>query len=407
MELRIQFTMDVETVKQFITGLVRWEHTCLCLLVVINLAIHFSVIQNPPRVVLDEVYYVNNARLILNEHTDNRTEHPPLGKLLITANVALLGDNPFGWRTFPVVFGSINIVLLYLICRRLKMSRKATNIVVFLLTFENLSFVQSGLAMLDVFSLTFTLLAFWLYLKGNYPLSAVSIALAVLTKLTAVLAIPVILLHWLIARRDRPLHAVASMTLALVSFLLLLLALESAIYRHLVDLISCFKAMIYGSTSLTFATTDHPHIIPPWEWLIVPKIMPYFYNPNYFGVISFTLWALIIPAFIYMVVKAIKNNEAGLFGILWFAGTYLLWIPIILITNRVTYVYYFYPAVGAVCLGLGMGLSQMIDYWKSKTTGKLRWCAIIFVIFFLILHVGVYFFLSPINPWRIEFLLLE
>lgn len=261
--------------------------------------------------------------------------------------------------------------------------------------------------MLDVFSLTFMLLSFWLYLKRNYPLSAVSVGLATLAKLTGVLAILVIFMHWVIARRDRPAHFITSMTLAPLSFLLLMPPLEFLIYRRQVDIIYLIKIMLSASESLTFATVTHPDAIPPWKWLIIPKVMPYHYSPNYFGAISFTLWALIIPAFAYMIFKAAKRNEAGLFGALWFTGTYLAWIPLVLITDRVTYIFYFYPAVGAICLGLGAGLSQMVDFWRGKTTGKLRWAAIISVVLFLVLHLGVYIALSPLSPWPVQNLFLS
>ena len=298
----------MEVAKRFGARAARWEYTFLCLLVVANLAIHFSTIQKPAVIVFDEVHYITNARLILSEHTDNRTEHPPLGSLLIAASITVLGDNPFGWRTLPVLFGTANIALFYLICRRLRMSRRESYIAVFLLTFENLSFVQGSLAMLDVFSLTFMLLSFWLYLRRSYPLSTISVALAALAKLTGVFAIVPILLHWLIARRDDRIQFLASLALAPLSFLLLLPALQFAIYHRPMDFIYRIKAMLAGTASLTFANTSHPSAIRPWEWLIVPKVMPYYYNPHYFGAISFTIWALIIPVFAYMIFKAVKKN---------------------------------------------------------------------------------------------------
>jgi len=135
-------------------------------------------------------------------------------------------------------------------------------------------------------------------------------------------------------------------------------------------------------------------------------VMPYFYGPHYFGAISFNLWALIIPAFLYMTFRAVKKDEAGLFGAVWFAGTYLVWIFITLITDRVTYIYYFYPAVGAICIGLGMGLSKLVDFWRERQDGKLRWAAIMFVVFFLLLHLGVFIVLAPVNPWLVERLLV-
>lgn len=396
----------MEILKRFATKLGRWEYTFLCLLVIVNLAIHFSIIDQPPKVIFDETYYVTDAKTILEEHTTNRTEHLPLGKLLIAANIELLGDNPVGWRTFAIIFGTMNIVLLYLICRRLNMSKKAANIAIFLLTFENLSFIQGGIAMLDVFNLTFMLLSFWLYLRGNYPLSAVSVALAALVKLTGVFAILAILLHWLITDRKGWQHFIASMALAPFSCLLLMPLLEFAIYHRLVNFIYSIEIMLSRSASITFAIATQPYVIRPWELLIVPRVMPYFYNPHYFGAISFTIWALTIPVFLYMTAKAVKKSEAGLFGALWFTSTYLVWIPISLITDRVSYVYYFYPAVGAVCIGLGMGLSRMVEFWRTRQTGKLRWAAIGFVAFFLLLHLGVFIALAPINPWPVERLLI-
>ena len=392
----------METVKRFIKKLGRWEYTCLCLLVIANLAIHFAVINNPPKVIFDETYYVTDARTITANHTTNRTEHPPLGKLLITSSISLFGDNPLGWRTFSVLFGTANILLLYLICRNLMMSVRTSNLAIFLLTFENLSFVQSSVAMLDVFSLTFMLLSFWLYLKQNYPLSAVSVALAALAKLTGVFALPAIFLHWLIVRRKRTVYFGASMLLAPLSFLLLTPALEFIIYRRLVDFVYYTKIMFTQSASLTFATNTHPMRLQPWDMVTLPRVMPYEFNPHYFAAISFTLWALIVPIFIYMIIKAVKKSEAGLFGVLWFTGTYLVWIPITLITDRVTYLYYFYPAVGAVCIGISMGLSQLIDFWRNRPAGKLRWAAIVGVVLFLLLHLAVFIILAPVNPWSIE-----
>jgi dolichyl-phosphate-mannose--protein O-mannosyl transferase len=167
--------------------------------------------------------------------------------------------------------------------------------------------------------------------------------------------------------------------------------------------------MLFQSTHLTFAyayTYDpHTYVIRPWELIVLPKVMTYINHPHYLGAISFTVWAFIVPAFVYMVFNAVKKQEAGLFGVLWFAGTYLVWIPITLIMDRTTYIYYFYPAVGAICIGLGMGLSQAVDFWQTRRSGNLRWVALCGTIFFLVLHFGVFVFLSPLNPWPVEHLL--
>ena len=77
---------------------------------------------------------------ISRKTTDLRPEHPPLGKLIIVAGIEIFGDNPWGWRFFPILFGTASIVLFYFLCRRLDMSRNASNIATFLLAFENMTF---------------------------------------------------------------------------------------------------------------------------------------------------------------------------------------------------------------------------------------------------------------------------
>ena len=113
-------------------------------------------------------------------------------------------------------------------------------------------------------------------------------------------------------------------------------------------------------------------------------------------------FATIIPTFIYMVIMTFKKNDAGTFGAAWFVGTYLVWIPIFLITDRVTYVYYFLPTVGALCIGLGMGLGWLLEFWKRRQTGKLRWVAFSAVAVFLTLHLLIFAFMVPLNPLKIE-----
>jgi len=98
--------------------------------------------------------------------------------------------------------------------------------------------------------------------------------------------------------------------------------------------------------------------------------MPYWYGPHFIGLVSFSVWALTVPTIIYLTVKAIKKDSAALFGLAMFAGTYLPWIPMSLVTNRVSFIFYFLPTVPSICFGLGMGMDQLISYWQKKRTIK-------------------------------------
>lgn len=157
--------------------------------------------------------------------------------------------------------------------------------------------------------------------------------------------------------------------------------------------------MLTMGSNLTFTNITAGNASRPWDWILRPEIMAYWYEPHYIGAISFTIWALIIPAVLYMVFRAAKGSSAGLFGVSWFVSTYLLWIPVSLITDRISYLYYFYPTVGAICIGLGLGLSQLLGVWETRRDGKLRWVAMLAVSGYLLLHVSVFAVLSPLSTW--------
>ena len=388
--------MDVEISRQLLRRLAKWEYLGLCLLVLATLVMHFSIINQPAQPIFDEQHYVADARSILQGQGTLRPEHPPLGKLLIVFGIFLFGDNPFGWRFFSVVFGTICVVLFYLICRRLAMPKRASFLATFLLALDNLSFVQASVAMLDVFNLAFMLGAFWLYLRGQYLLSGVSVGLSTLAKLSGALALPAIVLHWLLTKRTRPRRFASSILLAPVSFLGLMPLFDFVVSGQFLNPIGRVKTMLSLSSSLTFANTTYEALSRPWDWILRPEIMVYWYEPHYLGAISFTIWALIIPSVLYMAFRATRGDNAGLFGISWFVGTYLLWIPASIITDRISFIYYFYPTVGAICIGLGLGLSGLSDIWKTGNTGKHRRAAMLTAAVYLLLHVSVFVALSPV-----------
>jgi len=401
MELSRQYLVDMEIAKQLLYRLGKWEYSGLCLLVIVILAMHFSTIMQPAELVFDEQYYVADASSILQGDGTLRPEHPPLSKLFIVLGMFLFGDNPLGWRFFSVLAGASCIVLFYLICRRLDLPKMTSFLAASLLALDNLSFVQASVAMLDVYSLTFMLLSFWLYLRGQYLFSGVSVALSALAKLTGALALPVILLHWLLTKRVRPIQFVASILVAYASFFLLMPLFDFVVFRQLINPVGRIYTMLSLGSSLTFTTAAHGAASRPWDWVLRPELMYYWYEPHYIGAISFTIWALIIPVVLYMSFRAVKGSTAGLFGVSWFASTYLLWIPLSILTDRISFVYYFYPTVGAICIGLGVGLSQLLAIWKTRETGKLRWVAVLAVAGYLLLHVVVFVILSPVFDWQV------
>ena len=374
---------------------IRWEYAWLFLVLAAILAMHFSIINSPNEPLFDEKYYVQDARDILDRHAVTRWEHPPLGQLLITSGVFVFGDNQLGWRFLSVIFGVLSIVLFYLICRRLGMSKRTSYFATFILGFENMNFLQASVAMLDVYTVTFMLAAFWFYLRGNYLLTGIMICLSTLAKLSGAMTLPIIAMHWLILRRDRPVQFSASLILPILLFFELLPLLDFIVTGHFVDPVARIYYLVVQTSKVTYSYATHPYAFRPWDWLIWPLVMPYWYKPYYTAAISFTVWALILPSVVYMIVRALKGNEAGVFGLMWFISTYLTLTLFSLIGDRITYLFYFYPTVGAICIGIALGLSKLIDFDETRKSW-IKWIAILGVSAFFILHIGAFVILSPI-----------
>ncbi|OGO31533.1 MAG: hypothetical protein A2Z29_10675 [Chloroflexi bacterium RBG_16_56_11] len=387
--------------KRIILRVFRWEYIWLTLIVIVTLSIHFTIITRPSEMVLDEQHYINDARNIISKHETLRAEHPPLGKLIIVGGIKIFGDNPWGWRFFSVFFGTATIVMFYFICRRLNMSRNGAAVATFFLATENMTFIQASVAMLDVYYLTFMMAAFLLYLNRRYINSGISAGLAGLAKLNGLMAFPAIVIHWVFSRQRRSWWFLLFIFFAGLSFFELMILFDFAIVQRFSALNDPFhriKEMASLSGSLTFETVTHEAASRPWEWLLSYKPMAYWYLPNYTGAISPSVWALTIPSFGYMVFRAIKRSEAGLFGIAWFAGTYLLWIPASIITDRISYPFYFYPTIGAVCLGMGMGIYDLFTLFRNRRSGKLKWTALAIVILVVVAHLASFIILSPLMP---------
>jgi len=401
--------------KKLVSRLGKWEYKWLCLLVVVVLTLHFAIITIPDKPVFDEAHYITDARSVISGQVTERGEHPSLGKLFVIAGILIFGDNPFGWRFFSVIMSAISLVLFYLICRNLALSKRTSLLATFLLAFENFSFIYFGLAMLDTFSLTFTLAAFWLYLRRNYPAAGIMVALSALAKLNGALAIGVILLHWLFVRRDRIWEFIGLMVFAPVFFVLLMPLTDFYTFHRWVNPLERIMTMLNGSASLTFANVTGTYPQKPIEWIFRWDLTPYYFHPNYLGVVSYTVEFLIVPVLIYLLFRAIKisrgasrlpikiglsekpGNDAAVFGLCWFAVTYLVWIPAVWITDRVTYPYYIFPTIGAICLGLGMGLSKLLGLFETSTNRKLKWSMISIMVIFLLAHLAFFVLVSPLS----------
>jgi len=366
------------------------------------LLLHLVVILYGTTPVHDEHYYVSEGRSILNGVQVALAEHPPLGKLFIAFGMGIFGDNALGWRIFPVLFGVVSVSLFYLVCRRLA-GRLTAVFASILLIFENLIFVFSGIAMLEVFSLTFMLLSFLLYLQNRHALSGVSLALSGLCKMTGLFGGLVILIHWLVTKRRDSFRRIPFFLLsATAAFLLLMPLLDRLTLGEWLSPFSRLHYMLVYHQGLTWdrltpelIAFGHPST--PWHWIVSPQ--GYYMSTYAVGfdmMLNYTIWVLIIPSMCYMIYDFARNRTSlSLFVILWFAATYLPWV-FIAASGRITSLYYFYPTAGAICMAVGFALSKLWQCSIKQRLARYRLGARIFVCLYFIAHIYFFFIFSPV-----------
>ncbi|PKP92745.1 MAG: phospholipid carrier-dependent glycosyltransferase [Alphaproteobacteria bacterium HGW-Alphaproteobacteria-14] len=123
-------------------------------------------LATPSIPVFDEVHYIPAARELLSLFDGGfgdylNPEHPMLGKQLIALGMALFGDNPLGWRIMPFAFGTLALFASMRALWNASEDRFATAAFGVLLATGFHLFIQSRIAMLDVFMAGFLALAAW------------------------------------------------------------------------------------------------------------------------------------------------------------------------------------------------------------------------------------------------------
>jgi dolichyl-phosphate-mannose-protein mannosyltransferase len=148
--------------------------------------LRFDQLSVPRGLVFDEVYYVPDAWAILRHGVEiNHSSHvsallargdtnillgtqaevvahPPLGKMMIAVGEWLFGLTPFGWRFAVALVGTLSILLLARIVRRMTRSTLLGCVAGLLMALDGLELVLSRTAILDIFVMFWVLAAFGL-----------------------------------------------------------------------------------------------------------------------------------------------------------------------------------------------------------------------------------------------------
>jgi dolichyl-phosphate-mannose--protein O-mannosyl transferase len=165
--------------------LARWSAWGGPLLVTVFAAVlRYWRLGSPRAVIFDETYYAkdawallhlgyegswpSNANSLILRHPQviplssdpSYVVHPPVGKWVISIGEWLFGLTPFGWRFMTALLGSLAVLMVCRIGRRLMRSTALGCLAGFLMAVDGLEFVMSRTALLDLIVMFWVLAAF-------------------------------------------------------------------------------------------------------------------------------------------------------------------------------------------------------------------------------------------------------
>lgn len=270
-------------------------------------------LDQPSRIMFDEVHYVPAAQALLDLSAPRNIEHPLVAKQLIAAGMAIFGDNPFGWRAFPTLAGTATVLGVFALLWLLMGGRMRPALVGAALAMLNQTiFVQARTAMLDIFLGAFLIWAMVLMLWAAHGSprqvlwrwigASVLLGLAVGTKWAAVPYVALAGLAFLVIRiRDarrakKPLaHALGDkdqphwpglatipglLILGVVSVVTYFLTFWPAFFYAVnpIDLPGLFRLQREMYAAQTQVLARHTYQSDWWSWPLMIRPIWYFYE---------------------------------------------------------------------------------------------------------------------------------
>jgi len=341
----------------------------------------------PSQPYFDEVHYLPAAREMLERGLYINREHPLFAKQLMAIGIAIFGDNPFGWRMFSLAAGTLALFASMRALWFAAQSRFATLAYGTLLASGFALFVQSRIAMLDIFMAAFLAVAAWQFAAairepetGRRRLAVVGIALG-LAMGSKWNAIPVAMLPGLAffaarlsAGRRRLLNSRRGIPvpgMSLFEAMLWLGVVPLAVYAMTFASAWEFRDTPFATSGLVEfhcemlslqlqVLTPHPYQSLWGDWVLNLRSIWYLYEPvdgaqRGIVLLGNPLTMLLgIPALVWcLITGAIERNWARLGVVVGYATSLGLWL--IAAKSVQFYYHYFVPScflLAAVALAL-------------------------------------------------------
>ena len=374
----------------------------------------------------DEEFHALTAYEFISGTPPTELTHPPLGKSIIALGIRLFGMTPFGWRFMSALFGVLLIVPLYSLAKLMFGSRRLAFLATFVFTFDFMRFVQSRIATLDIFLVTFIICMYLFmykyiqirpedrlsrnalfYLGGSGTFMGLAIAvkwsavfagigLGVLFALTWYNA----LAHYTgsIPKEGANVRKYRKDLARTVRYCVLFFGIVPIIIYCLSYIpfarasgLSLPKSIIQNQTEIfswhAFLTDTHEYQSSWWSWPFDIRPAQYYYHPmqdgRAGGIYTFgnpALWWGGFLALIWCLKRIIKDKDrtAGFLCIAWVAQI-MPWVFI----SRFSFIYHYFPCVPFLAL-------TSVYFIKTRPQSHQRRYVLIYGVLVLALFVVFY-----------------
>jgi dolichyl-phosphate-mannose--protein O-mannosyl transferase len=243
-------------------------------------------LNQPTKLMFDEVYYVPAGKDIFAMAARANEEHPPFAKWLIGLSIAIFGDNPIGWRALSTVAGVVTMLSIYAIALKLFGEVRTAATAALLALLNQMLFVQARIAMLDTFAGAFLFAAVALLVWGHdrpgrrwLVSGGISLGLAVGCKWSALPFLAPLGLAVLWSRRGDWLRAGLTFgsAAAFAYFATFIPAIFYAREPVKLDQFLPFQLRMFELQTRPLAS--HTYQSTPWQWPLITRPIWYLYEP--------------------------------------------------------------------------------------------------------------------------------
>ena len=399
----------------------------LFFLLALSIGLKLYRLDNPKSYYFDEIYYAFTAQEMAKGnragweigHTAPQGfayewSHPHLGKELSAIGILIFGDNAFGWRFFQAIFGGFGTLFIYLLGKELFQSKRAGLIAAFLFTFESFIFVLSRIAMVDIFLMSFILVAslflvkfantkkdIFLVLTGVFCGAAISVKWSGIYALEFLTASSFLLIFYREAYSE--IKKKGSFYFQLLKIIpkifLVFVIIPFAVY-----LASYIPFFLYGNSFNDFIslqnnmygyhkglTATHPYQSSWWKWPLLLRSV-YLYlgsgekeSAHIYAIGNPFIWWSGCVFLILSVVQVIRKELPALAFVTLSVLAY--WLPWALSPRKLVFLYHFLPSLPFVILIIAYFLDLL---WTKSYYGRA------FVLVYLAIALGMFIYFYPI-----------